>query len=179
MSRSTFSPFVNVESSPPGVDSSLRSRFNMVAIQLGAVSGDHHSPAISVTFGGEYVGWETLLLPDMKGDGAIGRELGKHPGDQSIKSLSVPVIIDSVVSGGGISAHSSSVRPLEEIGIGVESSIFAPLALSSRLRTRRSLSAPGRVILYIYCYEIVNLIDLFKVVIVIFHYLIFSNYFKI
>ena len=61
-----------------------------------------------MAFGGESVDRETLLLPDMKGHGEIGRELGKHLVDQSGKSLSVPVIIDSFVSSGGISAHSSS-----------------------------------------------------------------------
>ena len=144
MSPSTPSPFVNVESSPPGVNSVLHSRFKTVAIQPGAVSGDHHSPAISVAFGGESVDRETLLLPDMKGHGEIGRELGKHLVDQSGKSLSVPVIIDSFVSGGGISAHSSSVWPLKEMGIDVESSVFDSLALFSRLRTRSNLLAPGR-----------------------------------
>ena len=80
----------------------------------------------------------------MKGDESVGRELGQHPVDQSGKSLSVPVMIESVDSGDGISGRSSSVpRPLDNFGVGVDNS-FAPLSLSSRLRTRGNLLAPSK-----------------------------------
>ena len=144
MSRSTSSPFINVNNTPTAVYSGLCSRFKSVAIQPGPVAKDPLPPAISVAFGGESIGRETLLLPDMKGDGSVGRKIGQYPVDQSGESLSVPVMIDSIVSGDGISGRSSSVpRPLDEFGVGVEIS-FAPLSLSSRLRTRGTLLDPSK-----------------------------------
>ena len=77
----------------------------------------------------------------MKGDGLVGRELEQHPIDQSGKSLSVPVMIESIVSGGGISGRLSSVpRPLDEFGVSIDI-FFDPLSLSSRLRNRGNLLA--------------------------------------
>ena len=45
----------------------------------------------------------------MKRDGLTRQGLGHHPVDQSGKSLSVPVVTDSVVSGCDISGRLSSV----------------------------------------------------------------------
>jgi len=80
----------------------------------------------------------------MTEDGSTGRELGHHPVDQSDKFLSVKIVIDSIVSGGGISGRSSSVQLSEDIGIGVEHSYFDALAFVSRLRNRGSISVPGK-----------------------------------
>ena len=144
MSRFTSSPFLNVESSFPEVDSVLRSRFNTVAIQPGTVSREQLTPVISVPFGGESLGRETLQLPDMKGEGLTRQGLGQHPVDQSGKSLSVPVVMDSVVYGGGILGRSSSVLPFDDDAFGMECSDFAHSALSSRLRTQGNISTPSR-----------------------------------
>ena len=56
MSRFNSPPLINVDSSPLGVDSGLRSRFNTIVTQPETVSGDFHSPAVSVAFGGESLG---------------------------------------------------------------------------------------------------------------------------
>ena len=122
----------------------MRSCFNSVAIHPGSVAKNHPSPAISVAFGRESIGRETLLFPDVMGDGSVGREIGQHPVDQSGKSLSVPVMIESSVSGDGILGLSSSVpQPLDEFGVGLDSS-FAPLFFSSRFQTRGNLLAPSK-----------------------------------
>ena len=80
----------------------------------------------------------------MKGDLLVGRELEQHPVDQSGKSLSVPVMIESIVSVGGISGRLSSVpRSLDEFGVSIEF-FFDPLSLSSRLRNRGNILAPRK-----------------------------------
>ena len=80
----------------------------------------------------------------MKREGLTRQGLGQHPVDQSGKSPSVPVVMDSVVSGGGILGRSSSVLPFDDDAFGMECSDFAHSALSSRLRTRGNISIPSR-----------------------------------
>ena len=85
----------------------------------------------------------------MERDGLTRQGLGHHLIDQSGKSLSVPVVTDSVVSSGGISGRLSSVLPLDGDGFGVERLDFASLALSSLLRTRGNIPTPARYDSYV------------------------------
>ena len=136
MSRSTPSPFGIVDSSPPEVISGLRNRFNVVVIQPGTVSGDLNSPAVSVDFGGDSPGRNNLLLPDIQGPGNSGHDDGQHLDDQSGKSLSVPVQLDSA-SRGFNSGRSPSVE-FDTIGDG------SALASATRFSLRTNIPAPGR-----------------------------------
>ena len=102
-------------------------------IQPGTVSGDRNSPAVSVAFGGDR---NNLLLPDMQGPGNSGHDDGHHLDDQSGKSLSVPVQLDSA-SRGFNSGRSPSVG-FGTVGDG------SALAAATRFSLRTNIPAPGR-----------------------------------
>ena len=136
MSRSTSSPFGIVDSSPPEVISGLRNRFNAVMIQPGTVSGSRDYPAVSVAFGGDSPGRNNLLLPNMQGPGNTGHDGGQHPDDQSGKSLSDPVHLDSTSR--GFNSESSPSAEVGTIGDG------STLASATRFSFRTNIPAPGR-----------------------------------